>query len=151
MAHTRKHRREQRLKGETKKTQLKVTPKKGTKVYGVDVTKGGVAGKINRGLKKLKTASKEDLTLNKPKKTINKVNPKQFDSRRIKKVDAKQFDSRKSKSKSTMTSAERAKAMAKKRIAAGKTIAQVKADNTAKMKARAKKRQADFKAKRKKK
>jgi len=53
--------------------------------------------------------------------------------------------------KATMTAKERAQAMAKKRIASGKTIAQVKADNEAKMKARAKKKYADFKAKRNKK
>ena len=103
MAHTRKHRREQN------KERLKATR-----------DSGGVAGKINRARKKLKGASKEDLTLFKKKNKVNKVNPKQFDSRRIKKVDATQFDSR--KSKSTMTAKERAQAMAKKRIASGKTI-----------------------------
>ena len=83
MAHTRKHRREQRLSGETKKNKLKVTPKKGTKIFGVDVTKGGLAGGFNRARKRLKKATKEDLTLNKPKKTINKVDPKQFDNRKV--------------------------------------------------------------------
>ena len=53
--------------------------------------------------------------------------------------------------KATMTAKERAQAMAKKRIASGKTIAQVKADNKAKMIAAAKKKNAAFKAKRNKK
>lgn len=94
MAHTRKHRREQRLSGETKKTKLKVTPKKGTKIFGVDVTKGGLAGGLNRARKKLKGASKEDLTLFKKKDKVKKT--------------------------ATMTGKERAQAMARKRIAAKK-------------------------------
>ena len=53
--------------------------------------------------------------------------------------------------KATMTAKERAQAMAKKRIASGKTIAQVKAENKAKMIAAAKKKNAAFKAKRNKK
>ena len=53
--------------------------------------------------------------------------------------------------KATMTAKERAQAMAKKRIASGKTIAQVKAENKAKMIAAAKKKNEAFKAKRKKK
>ena len=128
MAHTRKHRREQN------KERLKATR-----------DSGGVAGKINRARKKLKSASKEDLTLFKKKNKVNKVDPKQFDSRRIKKIDATQFDSRKSKSKSTMTATERAKAIAKKRIASGKTIKDVKAANTKSMKDAAKKRNEAFK------
>jgi len=84
MAHTRKHRREQRLSGETKKNKLKVTPKKGTKIFGVDVTKGGLAGGFNRARKRLKKATKEDLTLFKNKNKVNKVDPKQFDNRRLK-------------------------------------------------------------------
>ena len=73
MAHTRKHRREQRLSGETKKNKLKVTPKKGTKIFGVDVTKGGLAGGFNRARKRLKKATKEDLTLN---KKVKKTTPR---------------------------------------------------------------------------
>ena len=76
MAHTRKHRREQRLSGETKKNKLKVTPKKGTKIFGVDVTKGGLAGGFNRARKKLKKATKEDLTLNKRGRKVKKTTPR---------------------------------------------------------------------------
>ena len=99
--------------------------------------------------KKLKNIrdNKQDSTKVK-KKTINKVNPKQFDNRRIKKIDATQFDGRRM---SGMTATERAKAIAKKRIASGKTIAQVKAENTARMKAAAKQKYKAFKAKRNKK
>jgi len=92
---------------------------------------------------------------------INKINPKQFDNRRIKKIDPKQFDNRrepslepaaastgvsdKTKQGKTRT---KAQMMAAKRIASGKSIADVKKDNTDAMRARAKAKFDAFKAKR---
>ena len=95
------------------------------------------------------------------KPEIKKIDPKQFDNRRIKKIDPKQFDNRrepslepaaastgvsdKTKQGKTRT---KAQMMAAKRIASGKSIADVKKDNTDAMRARAKAKFDAFKAKR---
>jgi len=96
------------------------------------------------------------------KPEIKKIDPKQFDNRRIKKIDPKQFDNRREPSPEPAVSSTpvvsdktkqgktrtKAQMMAAKRIASGKTIADVKQSNQDSMRAKAKARFAAFKAKR---
>ena len=96
------------------------------------------------------------------KPEIKKIDPKQFDNRRIKKIDPKQFDNRREPSPEPAVSSTpvvsdktkqgktrtKAQMMAAKRIASGKSIADVKKDNTDAMRARAKAKFDAFKAKR---
>ena len=96
------------------------------------VSKGGVAGWLNRNRKKLKAMSKEDLTL-------------------FKKNGKKKSTTSKNKiaGAGDTPGAARAKAMAKARIKSGKTIAQAEAERDAKMKKGLKERQAAWKKARK--
>ena len=96
------------------------------------VSKGGVAGWLNRNRKKLKAMSKEDLTL-------------------FKKNGKKKSTTSKNKiaGAGDTPGAARAKAMAKARIKSGKTIAQAEAERDAKMKKGLKERHAAWKKARK--
>ena len=78
-----------------------------------------------------------------PVTPIRKIDPKQFDNRRKPESGVSKFTKQgKPRTKAQM--------MAAKRLAAGKTIADVKAENKAKMIANARQRNVDFKAKRRK-
>ena len=78
-----------------------------------------------------------------PVTPIRKIDPKQFDNRRKPESGVSKFTKQgKPRTKAQM--------MAAKRLAAGKTIADVKAENKAKMIANARARNVDFKAKRRK-
>tara|TARA_S200000501_G_scaffold375336_1_gene427082 strand:+ start:322 stop:768 length:447 start_codon:yes stop_codon:yes gene_type:complete len=139
-------------KEQRKKDKLKTDLKKKISNVGGGRSNQGTAKRLQRELKALDGPKKE------VKKTVGGRISRSSQNMSGKNADGtrtgstpKKDDKKKVVKKATMTAKERAQAMAKKRIASGKTIAQVKADNEAKMKARAKKKYADFKAKRNKK
>lgn len=99
-----------------------------------------------RGLSSAELKKKRDEKFNKLKKDRSGV---KYEQNRKNNIGGGGETSKKTTKK--MTAKERAQAMAKKRIASGKTIAEVKAANVLKIKKRAAEKYAAFKAKRKKK